>query len=87
MSVNVHEDARAMRRAKGRHTISASEYASLVGHGTAPLRAASEPPDGYAIALDKQRRTSTTSVPVPTSSHEPPDGYAIALDEQRKGKK
>ena len=79
MSVTVMEDARAMRRAKGRHTISASEYAALVG----PLRVAGEPPDGYALALDAQRRTAALVSAPPTSPHEPPDGYQIALDKQR----
>ena len=88
MKVNVSEDARAMRRAKGQHTVSPSEYKTLVDHGTASPRAANEPPDGYAIALDEQRRQpSTTPTPAsPQATNEPPDGYAIALDKQRKGK-
>ena len=97
MSITVSEDARAMRRGKGRHTLSASEYAALVTQGTTPRRAASEPPDGYALALDKQRRLSTTPasaldaqqrtaalVSTPPTASDAPDGYAIALDKQRR---
>ena len=98
MSITVSEDARAMRKAMGRHTLSAKEFATLVTQGTTPLRSASEPPDGYQIALDKQRRLSATpasaldeqrrtaalvSTP-PTAPNAPPDGYAIALEKQRR---
>ena len=79
--VNVSEDARAMRRTKGQHTVSPSEHAALVGHGTASLRAANEPPDGYQIAFDKQRRPAAATPTTLTGT--PPDGYAIALDKQR----
>ena len=78
-TVTIREDARAMRQAKGQHTVSVAEYAALVGDVTAPLRAAHEPPDGYAIALSKQRMSP--SIPSPRAAHEPPDGYRIALDE------
>ena len=43
------------------------------------------PPDGYRIALDTQRRASTTTPPTPVSTSAP-DGYQLALDEQRKEK-
>ena len=96
--ITVSEDARELRKAKGRHTISASEYAALVAQGTAPRRASSEPPDGYQIALDKQQRLTATPVSAvdaqrrtaalvstpPTASNAPPDGYALALDKQRR---
>ena len=61
-TVTIREDARAMRQAKGQHTVSASEYNTLVGDGTAPPRAAHEPPDGYAIALSKQRMSPKASL-------------------------
>ena len=79
--VNVREDTRAMRQAKGQHTVSAAEYAALVGTGTASLRTAHEAPDGYAIALDKQRRATPPANTPPDGT--PPDGYAIALAKQR----
>ena len=77
-TVTIREDARAMRQAKGQHTVSASEYNTLVGDGTAPPRAAHEPPDGYAIALAKQRMSP--SIPSPRAATDIPDGYRIALD-------
>ena len=77
-TVTIREDARAMRQAKGQHTVSASEYNTLVGDGTSPLRAAHEPPDGYKIALDKQRMSP--SIPSPRAATDIPDGYRIALD-------
>ena len=53
-TVTIREDARAMRQAKGTtHRLRVAEYAALVGDVTAPLRAAHEPPDGYAIAFDQ----------------------------------
>ena len=77
-TVTIREDARAMRQGKGQHTVSAAEYATLVGSGTASLRAAHEPPDGYAIALAKQRMSP--SIPSPRAATDIPDGYRIALD-------
>ena len=96
--ITVSEDARAMRKAKGQHTLSPSEYVALATQGTAPRRTSSEPPDGYALALDKQRRLSATPVSAvdaqrrtaalvstpPTASDAPPDGYAIAIEKQRR---
>ena len=78
-TVTIREDARAMRQAKGQHTVSASEYKTLVGDGTSPPRAATDIPDGYAIALSKQRMSP--SIPSPRAATDIPDGYAIALDE------
>ena len=83
-TVTIREDARAMRQGKGQHTVSAAEYATLVGSGTASPRAAHEPPDGYAIALDNLARQTSTPAPAPSVA---PDGYRLALDEQRKEKK
>ena len=77
-TVTIREDARAMRQAKGQHTVSEAEYAALVGDGTASLRAANEAPDGYAIALAKQRMSP--SIPSPRAATDIPDGYKIALD-------
>ena len=77
-TVTIREDARAMRQAKGHHTVSVAEYAALVGDGTTSLRAAHEPPDGYAIALAKQRMSP--SIPSPRAATDIPDGYKIALD-------
>ena len=97
MSITVSEDARRMRKARGKHTLSPSEYAALVTQGTTPRRAASEPPDGYALALDKQERTRTTPasaldaqrrmaalVSTPPTASNAPDGYAIAIEKQRR---
>ena len=71
-TVTIREDARAMRQAKGQHTVSASEYNTLVGDGTAPPRAATDIPDGYKIALGKQRMSP--SIPSPRAATGIPDG-------------
>ena len=74
----VHEEARAMRVASGIRSITDAELRVLATSTKTPPRvAANEPPDGYAVALDKQRQ------PQPPTHIDPLDGYAVALDKPR----
>ena len=69
----VSEEARAMRRASGIRSITDAELRVLTtSTKTTPRVAANEPPDGYAIALNK-----------PRPAIDPLDGYAVALDKPR----
>ena len=73
--ITVSEEARAMRRASDIRSITDAELRVLTK--TTPRVAANEPPDGYAIALNKQRQ------PQPPTHIDPLDGYAVALDKPR----
>ena len=73
----VSEEARTMRRASGIRSITDAELRTLANSTkTTPRVAANEPPDGYAVALDKQRQ--------PPTHIDPLDGYAVALAKQRQ---
>ena len=91
--ITVSEEARVMRRASGIRSITDAELRVLAkSTKTTPRVAANEPPDGYAVALNKPRPTHINPLDgyavalskQPPTHINPLDGYAVALDKLRQ---
>ena len=81
--MNIAEENARARVKAGVQTITHEELQALANSTpTATPKTASDiysnPPDGYAIALAKQRMSP--SIPSPRAATDIPDGYRIALD-------
>ena len=82
-----------MRRASGIRSITDAELRALTNSTkTTPRVAANEPPDGYALTLNKQPThidpldgyAVAVAVDKPRPTIDPLDGYAVALDKRRE---
>ena len=80
--MTIAEETAAMRAQSGVRSITHEQWTALANTTKTAPRAASDiysnPPDGYAIALAKQRMSP--SIPSPRAATDIPDGYRIALD-------